>query len=326
MPSVVIVAMLVMSGIGLIMAGMLAVGRKVFAVQVDKRHEMLMEILPGANCGGCGYPGCSGYAAALVEGKAVPTACPPGGPEVSQSIGQIMGLEVAALELKVALVACAGDPTLAPERAAYLGVSTCEAAHGIAGGFKACVHGCLGLGSCRTACKFDAIEITANKLAVVKPEQCTGCGACVEACPRSIIKMVPKAQNVHVLCNNPGKAKDVKAVCQVGCTGCKLCAKQSPKFIMDGFLARVDWSIEGNLPETVSYVCPQGAIFDSRQFGVLPWIADPGQRKAFDEKVEAWKEEEKARKAKTKPNAGSDAGKPTSQASGEAVDRPGGQA
>lgn len=325
MSSVVVVAVIIMSGVGVVMAAMLAVGRKVFAVEVDERQDKLMDVLPGANCGGCGYPGCSGYAMALVKGEAVPTACPPGGPDVSAAIGQIMGLEVEALEPKVALVACAGDPTLAPERASYLGVTTCAAAHAVAGGFKSCSHGCLGLGSCQTTCKFDAVEITANKLAVIRADKCTGCGACIEACPRGIIKMVPKAQDVHVLCNNPGKAKDVKAVCQVGCTGCKLCAKQSPRFVIDGFLAHLDWSIDGDIPPTASYVCAQGAILDGRQYPILKWITDPSQRQDFEKKAAAWKEEEKARKAAAKGSDGID--KPARKANvAGAQDNAGGQA
>ncbi|MCU0662501.1 MAG: RnfABCDGE type electron transport complex subunit B [Myxococcota bacterium] len=328
MSSVIIIAVIVMSGVGVVMSAMLAVGRKVFAVEVDERHEKLMEILPGANCGGCGYPGCSGYAAALVEGKAVPSACPPGGAEVSSAIGKIMGVEVSLQEPKVAIVACAGDPTLAPERAAYLGVSTCAAAHAVAGGFKACTHGCLGLGSCQSVCKFDAIVMTANKLAVVRADKCTGCGACLEACPRAIIRLVPKSQDLHVLCCNPDKAKDVKAVCQVGCTGCKLCTKQSPRFVVDGFLARVDWAVEGDIPRTVSFVCAPGAIFDARQNKILPWITEPSERRDFEKKVELWKEEEKARKAMAKAGAGGDGDqKPARQPKAQsAVENAGGQA
>lgn len=290
----------ILSGIGLVMATMLAIGRKAFAVEVDERQEKLMEILPGANCGGCGYPGCSGYAAALVAGTATPTACPPGGPDIAQEIGRILGVEVSAEAPKVALVACAGDNRFAPERARYLGVRNCTAAHTLAGGPKKCEHGCLGLGTCVEACPFDAIRITPTGLAEVIPELCTGCGACVSACPRGIIKMVLASEKVHVLCVNPDKAKAVKEVCSVGCTGCKLCTKQSKRLTMDGSLAFVDGSKEGDIPETTSWACPQGTIFDSRKYSLTAWLTDPAAREDHEKRAELWKADEKAKKAAVK--------------------------
>ena len=299
-----LVPVVVLSGIGFVMAALLAVGRKAFAVEVDERHEMLMDILPGANCGGCGYPGCSGYASALIEGKAKPTACPPGGADLAQEIGSIMGVEVEDVPDLVALIACAGDEGLAPERAIYLGVNTCDGAHAIAGGSKKCVYGCLGEGTCALACPFDAIVLTRSKLAVVVPELCTGCGQCVAACPRGIIKLVPKSQQVHILCHNPDKAKLVKAVCEVGCTGCKLCNKQSPRFKMNGSLAFVDGETEGEIPADARLVCPQGSIFDSRVNSIMSWTMESEVRETHRKQSEEWKEAEKARKlAKKKAKA-----------------------
>lgn len=291
-----LVPVVILSGIGFVMAALLAVGRKAFAVEVDERHEKLMDILPGANCGGCGYPGCSGYASALIEGKAKPTACPPGGAALAQEIGAIMGMDVGDMPDLVALIACAGDEKLAPERATYLGIKTCDGAHAIAGGSKMCTYGCLGLGTCALACPFDAIVLTENKLAVVVPELCTGCGQCVSACPRGIIKLVPKAEHVHVLCHNPDKAKQVKAVCQVGCTGCKLCSKQSPRFKIDGALASVDPEVEGTIPQDARLVCPQGSIFDGRVYSITAWTMDSAVRQKHQAESEEWKESEKARK------------------------------
>ncbi len=290
----------VLSGIGLVMATMLAIGRRAFAVEVDERQEKLLEILPGANCGGCGYPGCSGYAAALIEGTAVPSACPPGGAEMAQEIGRILGVEVSAEAPKVALVACAGDNRLAPERARYLGVRNCSAAHNLAGGPKKCEHGCLGLGTCLDVCPFDAILITSTGLAQVIPERCTGCGACVSACPRGIIKMVPAKEQVHVLCVNPNKAKAVKEVCSVGCTGCKLCTKQSKRLSMNGSLAFVDSASDGEIPEPASWACPQGSIFDSRKYAMTTWLTDPTAREDHEKRAEEWKSAEKAKKAAAK--------------------------
>jgi electron transport complex protein RnfB len=295
-----ITPLIVLSGVGLVMAGLLAVGRKVFPVKVDERHEKIMDVLPGANCGGCGYPGCSGYATALIKGNAEPNQCPPGGADLAQELGAILGVEVGETADLVALVACAGDATASPARASYLGVPSCTAAHGVAGGDKSCAHGCLGLGSCKDACPFNAIVMTDGGLAVVVKELCTGCGNCVEACPRGIIKMVPRAQQVHVLCVNPDKTKAVKAACSVGCTGCKLCKKQSKAFVIDGALAHVDPEFDGEIPESAALACTQGSILDGRRYSIFAWLTDPAARKDYDERSAAWKAEEKKRKAAAK--------------------------
>lgn len=288
---------IILSGIGFVMAALLAVGRKAFAVEVDERQELLQDILPGANCGGCGYPGCSGYAAAIVSGAAKPNLCPPGGADLAQQIGTIMGVEVEDMPNLIALVACAGDRELAPERSSYVGVETCSAAHVIAGGPKQCTFGCLGLGSCADACPFSAIVMNDKGLAMVVAELCTGCGQCVDACPRKIIKLVPRDEQVHVMCTNPSKAKEVKAVCKVGCTGCKMCNKQSPRFKMNDALAFVSSDEKGEIPQDAALACPQGSIFDGRFYTLTSWLTDPAARADYDRRAEEWKEEDKKRKA-----------------------------
>ncbi|MBW2276760.1 MAG: RnfABCDGE type electron transport complex subunit B, partial [Deltaproteobacteria bacterium] len=286
-----------LSGVGLVMAALLAVARKAFAVEVDERQELIEEILPGANCGGCGFPGCSGYAAALVLGKAKPNACPPGGADLATELGEILGVEVEAAEDLVALVACAGDNDASPSRVSYLGVKTCTAAHSVAGGDKACAHGCLGLGDCEAACPFDAIVMADKGLALVIADLCTGCKNCVEACPRGIIKMVPRISAVHVLCTNPEKSKQVKAVCSVGCTGCKLCKKQSKAFVIDGSLAALDYDFEGEIAQSAALACAPGAIVDQRKYSQISWITDPTARQEYDKRSDEWKAAEKAAKA-----------------------------
>ena len=294
------IPMIVLCGIGLVMASLLAVGRKAFSVEVDPRQERINDILPGVNCGGCGYPGCSGYAAALVDGTVSPTACAPGGADLATEIGEILGVEVEITEPMVALIACAGTDTASPPLAGYIGEMTCGAAHAIPGAGKACTRGCLGLGSCIEACVFDAIVTTTNGLVIVIPEACIGCGNCVDACPRGVIKMVPRKETVHVLCVNPDKPKLVKAVCTVGCTGCKLCVKQSKRFELDGTLAHVTYSGDEEIPESAALACPQGTILDNRKYTVAAWITDPAAREDYDRRSGRWKEEEKKRKADLK--------------------------
>ncbi|MBN2343427.1 MAG: RnfABCDGE type electron transport complex subunit B [Deltaproteobacteria bacterium] len=299
-----VTALSVLCGVGLVMAVLLAVGRKAFAVEVDKKLELLMKIMPGANCGGCGFPGCSGYARALADGKAEPTACPPGGPTLAEEIGKILGIEVEASEPMVALVSCAGGNDASPKRSQYSGIEDCKAAHAIAGGPKSCVYGCMGLGSCIHVCSFGAIYKTANGLVRVDPEKCTGCKKCVETCPRNIIKMVPKKADVHVLCNNPQKAKEVKAVCSVGCTGCKLCVKQSKAIEVTDALAVVNYRADTKISDTAALACPQNAIFDSRQYSITDWLENPATKEAFKKRAADWKAEEKKRKAEAKAKAG----------------------
>jgi electron transport complex protein RnfB len=288
---------IILAGIGLIMAVLLAIGRKAFYVEVDERIERIGDILPGVNCGGCGFPGCSGYAAALISGVAKPALCPPGGAELALEIGNILGVEVEDIPEEVALVACAGDHQLAPRRADYVGVQTCLAAHSVAGGTKKCTYGCLGYASCKDACAFDAIMMTEHGLAVVLPDRCTGCGQCVPACPRALIRMVPKSESVQVLCRNPGKTKEVKAVCSVGCTGCQICNKQSPRFKMSGTVAVVDPNTEGDIPMDTSLACPQGSIFDGRLYTITDWTTNSAVRLDHQEQSMEWKKADKERKA-----------------------------
>jgi H+/Na+-translocating ferredoxin:NAD+ oxidoreductase subunit B len=296
-----VVAVIVLSGIGLSMAVLLAIGRKIFPSNLDERHEKLMDILPGANCGGCGYPGCSGYAQALLNDNVAVTFCPPGGSGLAQEVGALLGVEVGEILPMKAIVACAGDSEYAPERAQYHGVATCSAAHTIAGGPKKCVFGCLGLGDCVTACTFGAISISKKGLAIVNLDLCNGCGQCVAACPRDIIHIAPAQEQVHVLCTSPLKMKQIKAACSVGCTGCKICVKQSNgRIVMDGALAKVDYESSKEFPEHACLSCPQGAIFDARRQDILSWITDPSTREKHERDSDDWKAAEKKRKTAAK--------------------------
>lgn len=302
------IPMIVLCGIGLAMAALLAVGRKAFSVEVDPRQERINDVLPGANCGGCGYPGCSGYASALVDGTASPTACAPGGADLATEIGAILGVEVEHTEPMVALIACAGTDAASPQLVGYIGERSCTAAHAFPGALKACTRGCLGLGSCIEACMFDAIIKSSNGLVFVIPNACTGCGNCVDACPRGVIKMVPKKETVHVLCVNPDKPKMVKAVCAVGCTGCKLCVKQSKRFELDGTLAHVTHTGDEEIPESAALSCPQGTILDGRKYAIAAWITDPSAREDYDRRSSLWKDKEKKRKAAEKKSSKKEGG------------------
>ncbi len=228
MIGVIIASALVVGGTGLIIGLLLGVAGKKFAVETDEREVQVREQLPGNNCGGCGYPGCDGLAAAIAAGKAPVNACPVGGPPVAKAIGAIMGQEVEEGTRMRAYVKCSGDCEKAKENFTYTGVEDCEMMAFVPGsGAKACRYGCLGYGACVKACPFDAIHIV-NGIAVVDKEACKACGACVEKCPRHLIELVPYDQKVTVACSSKDKGKAVMDACSLGCIGCKKCEKTCP--------------------------------------------------------------------------------------------------
>jgi electron transport complex protein RnfB len=255
-------AVLGLGQIGLVAAIALGWASKKFAVDVDARELAVNEVLPGVNCGACGYPGCSGYAGAVVKGEAPINLCPPGGSEVITAIARIMGLEDDVTEPQIAVVLCQGDRRKTTQKYIYTGMHDCNAANNIADGPKQCPSGCLGLGSCVTACPFDAIEITADGLAVISREHCTGCGLCVAACPRLVIRMTPATATVHVLCNSHDKGGVVRKYCEIGCIGCNICKKTSPEaFKIDQFLAQVDYAHDESAAVAIDK-CPKNCILD----------------------------------------------------------------
>ena len=167
-------AVLSIGGIGLVAAATLGLAAKKFAIEVDPRELAILEVLPGVNCGACGLPGCSGYAKGVAEGTIAPNLCTPGGSETVEAIADILGIEAITVESQVAVVTCQGDNRKATNKYRYLGLQDCNAAQKLADGPKTCPSGCLGLGSCERACPFGAIEMTAENLAVINREKCTG--------------------------------------------------------------------------------------------------------------------------------------------------------
>jgi electron transport complex protein RnfB len=255
-------AIISLGGIGLVAAVALGFAAKKFAVKVDPRELAILEVLPGVNCGACGYPGCSGYAKALAAGEATPDQCPPGGLEVAAKVANILGVAVVFREPEVAVVMCQGDHTSAKNRYRYLGLTDCVAAQKLAGGPKVCPSGCLGLGTCARACPFDAIEMTDLGLAVINREKCTGCRKCISVCPRQVIHMAPLKTTVHVLCNSHDKGAVVRKYCQIGCIGCHVCEKTVPDaYRIENFLAKVNYD-NAEEAEVAVAKCPTHCIRD----------------------------------------------------------------
>ena len=222
---IIVWAIVVLGALAIVFGLVLAIASKVFEVKVDERLPLIQECLAGANCGGCGYPGCAGCAEAMLAGKAPVTACAPAGPENAAKIAAILGMEAPSGEKMVAHVLCNGGIN-AKKNFEYRGVNDCLAATKVAGGsLLECKYGCFGFGSCVAACQFDAIHIGENGAAVVDKDTCTNCGACREACPRKPIVEVPYSKKVFVNCSNKDKGAAAAKVCAVSCIGCGLCEK-----------------------------------------------------------------------------------------------------
>jgi len=233
-------ALIVMGLLGLLFGVGLAVASSIFAVKKDPRVDLINEILPGANCGACGAPGCSGFAEGVVEGKYPVNGCIVGGSETAAKIAEILGKESEEVVPMVAVVQCRGTKENCPDRVIYQGIENCVSAQLVSNGSKGCEYGCLGLGTCVDACPFDAMYMGDEGLPVVIEDKCTGCGSCVEACPRDIMALIPRSQKVYIGCVSKDFGKAVKQVCKVGCIGCSICAKENVTpgeiITMDGYL------------------------------------------------------------------------------------------
>ena len=224
----ILTATAVVGVVGVFVGLFLGVAGIKFRVEVDEKEEAVLAALPGNNCGGCGYAGCSGLAAAIAKGEAPVNACPVGGAPVGEKIAAIMGVEAGASERKVAFVACMGDCGKSRQDYEYFGAQDCQMMGFVPGGGpKSCNSGCLGFGSCVKACPFDAIHVV-NGVALVDKEKCKACGQCVEVCPKHLISLIPYDARYAVACSSKDKGPVTMKACDVGCIGCGLCARNCP--------------------------------------------------------------------------------------------------
>jgi Na+-translocating ferredoxin:NAD+ oxidoreductase subunit B len=227
----IIYAVLSLGLIGLVLGILLGYASKKFEVKVDERIPKIKEVLPGANCGACGFPGCDAYATAIIEEGASISACPIGGAACASKIGEIVGAEVEAAvdgeqEKLVAFVKCAGSCSAKKIQGDLQGVGTCLEASQLEG-VEGCSYGCLGLGCCVKACKFGAISVV-DGVAIVDEEKCVSCRACVKACPKALIEMVPVDKDYRVACSSKDIGKTTRENCSKGCIACKICEKNCP--------------------------------------------------------------------------------------------------
>lgn len=240
----VLLAVITVGGVGLFVGLFLGFAAIKFHVNVDEREEAVLSALPGNNCGGCGFPGCSGLAAAIVKGEAKVNQCPVGGEAVGNVIASIMGVEAESSVKEIAFVACNGDCDKAKTEFEYYGDMDCVTASFVPnGGAKSCTYGCMGFGSCVKACQFDAIHVI-NGIAVVDRDKCKACGKCIEVCPRHLISLIPYDAEFAVKCSSLDKGPDAMKKCDVPCIGCSLCVKacENDAVHVESFNATIDQS------------------------------------------------------------------------------------
>lgn len=257
----VIIATVLIGCVGLFVGLFLGIAGIKFAVEVDPREEQVLAELPGNNCGGCGYAGCSGLAAAIAKGEAPVNACPVGGDAVGAKVAEIMGVEAESGDKMVAFVKCQGTCEKAHQDYDYVGAENCAMLAFVPnGGPKTCNHGCLGFGNCVKACPFDAIHVV-DGVAVVDKDACKACGKCIEACPKNLIELVPYASEIHVSCSSTDKGPVAMKACDVACIGCGICVKNCPAeaVTVTDFLAKIDYSKCTNCG-TCKEKCPKKAI------------------------------------------------------------------
>ncbi len=209
---------------GFILGAALWFAAKTFFVEEDERIEKITACLPGANCGGCGYAGCTNYADAIVNDGAPINLCGACTPENFDNISKIVGAAASDKEKMIAFVKCRGGNNIANKKYDYHGMHDCAAAARILDGDKQCKYGCLGFGTCATVCPTGAISVI-DGVAVVDKDMCIGCGACQKICPKGVIQMVPASAKVFVACSSQDKGAATRGNCASGCIGCKLCQK-----------------------------------------------------------------------------------------------------
>ena len=277
-PSAILTSVAILGGVGLTFGTLIALAHARFRVYEDPRVDTLTDLLPGANCGACGYAGCRAFAEAAVGGVVAPAGCTVMGEYEREDFASVLGVDAGEASRRVARLLCAGGSDVAPRKASYVGIRSCAAAVAVGGGGKACAWGCVGFADCAVVCDFDAIRMSATDLPVVDPEKCTACNDCVEACPLDLFTLLPQDAPLLVQCRSLLEGDAAEGVCSVACTACARCAQDaSPGLIhMEPGLAVVDYEqIDIANPKAVER-CPTGAIvwIEGQQFPTLALSAD----------------------------------------------------
>lgn len=270
-------SILVLGGVGLAFGILIALANKKLRVWEDPRIDTVAGMLPGANCGACGMPGCRAFAESAVAGKIQPAKCSVATNDVRKSIAEYLGVDAGTAQKRVARLLCAGGTDVAIAQAEYRGLPSCAAAATVAGGAKGCAWGCLGLGDCEVSCDFGAIAMSETGLPVVDVEKCTACGDCVRACPKGLFTIRPLEEHLLVQCRNLINGDAALESCKVACTACGRCvADAAPGLIsVASGVAVIDYErIAEATPSAISR-CPTNAIvwLEGAQFGASRTLA-----------------------------------------------------
>ena len=239
----ILIPIISIGGLSLVFGALLGFSAKKFAVKTDPNIERIHDVLPGTNCGGCGFAGCAMFAQAVANNKAAYNACPPGGNDTAAKIAQTMGIDPVASGRKVAFIKCNGLDDNVSSNYIYDGPKSCVAASQLAtGGNKSCIYGCIGLESCKNACPFNAVKIVGS-IAIIDPKKCTACGKCIAACPKNLIEIVQDKSKVRVLCNSSDIGRITRKNCRAGCIGCTVCQKLCPEgaISLENNKAKIDY-------------------------------------------------------------------------------------
>ena len=255
-------AILILGGVGLAFGILIALASAKLRVWEDPRIGVVASILPGANCGACGLPGCRAFAEEAVAGRIQIAECTVASEDSRGEIAGYLGVEAGVAVKRVARLLCAGGSDVAVQQAEYRGVGTCGAAAAVAGGGKGCVWGCLGLGDCARACDFDAIAMDEYGLPVVDPVKCTACGDCVDACPKDLFVIMPLEHSLLVQCKNLVVGDDVVEQCRVACTACGKCVQDAAEGLISvaSGVAVVNYDLAGSAEPGAVERCPTNAI------------------------------------------------------------------
>ena len=257
----ILIPTLILGGIGAICGIILALTSTLMAVPVNEKVEKIKDLLPGANCGACGFPGCDGYAQAIAGDEAPITNCPPGGQILVSELCELLGIDTEEAVQEIAVVLCRSCDVVRKDKLNYIGAYTCTYASQMYGGHTACFYACQGYGDCIDTCKYDAIHIN-NGLAVIDPELCVGCKLCVASCPKGLIQMAPPKDVAIVFCSSKDWGPNVRKVCTLGCIACSRCVKTCKKeaIQVENYLAKVDYEKCNGCGDCVE-TCPMGIIF-----------------------------------------------------------------
>jgi len=258
----ILAAVAILGGVGLVFAVLIALANRKLKVWEDPRIDVVTSLLPNANCGACGVPGCRAFAEKVVAGELQPAGCNVANADAKDAIAAYLGVDAGSAVKTVARMLCAGGTHVAAQQAEYRGYGTCAAAAAVAGGGKRCAWGCLGLADCVRSCTFDAMAMNADGIPVVDVAKCTACGDCVRACPKDLLSIMPVDRKLLVQCRNLIAGDDVLAACKVACTACGKCVMDAAPGLISiaSGVAVVDYALNELADEHAIDRCPTGAI------------------------------------------------------------------